>query len=623
MKNKVIWLGLSFLLAATMLLASCAKSTTTSTPTSTTTSTTKTSTTTKTTTTTNITTTTAPTTTAATGHWWDKLGTPQYGGEMNLRLSNDIVSFDPYDGEYVTQVFTGWMEQLFVSDWTMDPAVQPYQLSFWDNSFARGGLLKSWEFTAPGVFVMHVRPGIYWQNIAPANGREFTASDIAFHFNRLFGLGDGFTTPAPFWNGIAQWKSLTSITAQDKYTVIMQWNTPNPELVTENLEMPDASTSIENPEAVKQWGNLNDWHHAIGTGSFILSDFVSGGSATLVKNPNYWGYDERYPQNKLPYLNKISVLVIVNNATAMAAMRTGKIDVMDQTSVQDAKSMQTTNPEILQIPIPQGNAVTIDPRDDLAPFSDVRVRKALQMAINLPEIANTLYGGTCLPYPSPLTSNYMTGWGFPYTQWPDDLKAEYAYNPTAAKKLLADAGVTTPLHINCVTVDTNDMNLLLAVKSYFTDINVDMSITQMDLGSFTNFVVTNHKNDGLAVRQNGAGSLGLGYYPLRQFSKFLKGASANIAMFNDPIYNDFYPASLAATSSDGLKTILTNCNKYVAQQHVVISLLQPIQYSLCQPWLKGYNSQYGATYSGSGPLILYFYGARFWVDQNLKRSMGH
>ena len=73
---------------------------------------------------------------------------------------------------------------------------------------------------------------------------------------------------------------------------------------------------LENPEAVKKWGNLNDWHHAIGTGPFILKDFVSGSSATLIKNPNYWGYDERYPQNKLPYVDTVKFLIIPDEATA-------------------------------------------------------------------------------------------------------------------------------------------------------------------------------------------------------------------------------------------------------------------------------------------------------------------
>ena len=107
---------------------------------------------------------------------------------------------------------------------------------------------------------------------------------------------------------------------------------------------------VEEPEAVEKWGNLDDWHHAIGTGPFILKDFVSGISATLVKNPNYWGYDERYPQNKLPYIDtRQGISSYLMNAAALAALRAGKIDVIDHISAAQAQEMRKTNPEILQI----------------------------------------------------------------------------------------------------------------------------------------------------------------------------------------------------------------------------------------------------------------------------------
>jgi len=65
---------------------------------------------------------------------------------------------------------------------------------------------------------------------------------------------------------------------------------------------------LESPDAAKLWGDLNDWHHAIGTGPFILKDFVSGSSMTLIKNPNYWAYDERHPENQLPYMDGLKIL---------------------------------------------------------------------------------------------------------------------------------------------------------------------------------------------------------------------------------------------------------------------------------------------------------------------------
>ena len=86
----------------------------------------------------------------------------------------------------------------------------------------------------------------------------------------------------------------------------------------------------------------------------------------------------------------------------------------------------------------------------MAPFKDIKVRKAMQMAINLPELAARLLNGSCSPDPSTETSNYMTGWGFPYSQWPQDLKDEYAYNVPEAKALLTAAGYPNGFHYRIV-----------------------------------------------------------------------------------------------------------------------------------------------------------------------------
>ena len=280
MKKGITWILVTCLVVASLVLASCNKTTSsTSTPTQTTTTTSKTTTTTPNTTTP---TTTTATTTAVTGNWWDSLGTPQYGGTMILAINTDIVSFDPQLGTNPVQIYDEYLEQLFTTDWTKNPTVFPYQLGFWSNDQAAGWLAQSWEFTSLGTLVIHLRHGIHWQNIAPANGRELVASDVVFHFDRMLGLGDGYTAPAPYLGINSAWAPLTSVTATDNYTVVMQWNTPNPEVATENLEAPGGQVSIENPEAVQKWGNLNDWHHAIGTGPFILTDFIGGSSATLV-----------------------------------------------------------------------------------------------------------------------------------------------------------------------------------------------------------------------------------------------------------------------------------------------------------------------------------------------------
>ena len=554
--------------------------------------------------------------------WWSDLGPPQYGGEIVLRSNRDIANFDPYFYEMLPNIDSAWMERLFADDWTLDPQVYRYNTHFRPGEFVKGHLAESWEFSDPDTLVFHIRKGIRWHDIPPASGREFTADDVAHHYHRLYGLGSGYRQPSPYHASVSAFKNLISVTAADRYTVVFKWQTPNPEFILETLQAPVASQCLENPEAVRQWGDLSDWHHAVGTGPFILKNFQPGNSVTLVKNRNYWGYDERYPQNQLPYVDQLRILIIPDEAAAVEAMRAGKIDALDQISLEQAQSIKKTNPEILQIMTPSPNTPSIDPRNDRPPFNDIRVRKAMQLAINLPAIAGTHYGGNAVSYPSTLTSRDVKGWGFPYEAWPQDLKDEYTYNPIMAKQLLAAAGYPDGFNTGIVVESTVDMKLLEIVQSYFRAVGINMEIRPMETPSFVSFVLTGHKNDQLVQRS--ASSLGLATEPIRQLERFRTGAVPNYLMVSDPVFDAFLPQAMAAADTGEIKNIVRNANEYVARRHFAISLLQPMQYSLYQPWLKGYSGQFFALSAASGgPPLLFFYPARFWVDQKLKKKIEH
>ena len=542
----------------------------------------------------------------------EKLGKLQYGGTMTLPINSDIVIFDPYDHPLRANIMSGWLETLHVEAWTMDPSVHEY---------IKNHLAESWEFADSSTYVVHLRKGMHWQNIPPVNGREFIANDVAFHYNRLYGLGDGFTKPGP-GAILPHFRSLISVTAQDKYTVVFKWKEPNPEIMKESIQETGCVHAIEAREAVQKWGDLKDWHHAIGTGPFILKDFVSGSSATLIRNHNYWGHDEHFPQNQLPYIDKLKILIIPDRNKAIGALCTGEIDALDGLLPSQAYSIQKTNPEILQVAYPAGNATTIDPRNDTVPFSDIRVRKAMQIAIDLPTIARTHYGGTCLPYPSTVTSNYRKGWGFPYEEWPQDLKDEYAYNPTRARKLLADAGYPYGFKTNIVADVTGDMDLLQIVKSYFAEVGIEMEIRTMSHVATADYV-NNFKHDQLAQRGS-IGKIGrLFVPPIHDLGRLTSGQTGNYLNVSDPVNDAFHAKAMGTTNVEDLQKILRDQNEYVARQHFDISLLQPMEYALYQPWLKGYNGQHGSISGSDGPQLLFFYPARFWIDQKMKKSMGH
>ena len=603
MLKKVIILALGCLIVVSMLLPSCNKSKST---------------------TTTTTTTNTVTTSTVTAHWWDSLGTPQYGGTMNLRLKADIQSFDPVESEMSLTIASAWMETLTSNDWTLDPKVFPYTTFFRPSDYVVGFVAKSWEVAAPDTFVIHLRQGVHWQNIDPANGREFTADDVAFHYGRMFGVGGGFTQPSPYWAGMQRWAQLASVTATDRYTATFKWKVPNPELMLETLQAQSTQAYLENSDAVNKWGDLSDWHHAIGTGPFILSDFQSGTSATLTRNPDYWGVDERYPQNKLPYVDTLKYLIMPDDATALAAFRGGKIDALDGISYTSSQQVLKSNPQVLLASTPQSLALSVDLRNDVKPFNDIKVRKALQLAINLPELAQNYYFGTSDPWPSSAISNYMGDWGLPYNQWPQNLKDEYAYNVPAAKQLLTDAGYSNGFDTDVVAPTTSDLALLQAVQNYFAAINVRMSIKTMDLGSWAAAVRANHTEDQMAFN---TGELGGSAEPIEATTMFMStsgSAGANYIVVRDPTYDTFYNKAVGASSVTEVKQILKDFCLYVAEQHYVVSLLVPKNFTLYQPWLKGYNGQLGVfSWWSNSPPYISLYEARFWIDKSVKTSMGY
>ena len=621
MKKGTIWIILTGLMAISLLLVSCNTSTSTSISASTTISTSTPSpiTTPKSTTITTISTTAVSTTSATTkGNWWDSLGIPTYGGLITIRMPRDITNFDPYNASQLPTCESGYYEKLLADNWTMDPAVYDYRARPATINNMAGQLAQSWEFTDSSTLVFHLRQGVHWQDITPVNGREFTADDVAYHFQRQNGWGPGMT-PSPFQSVGTPFMNLISVTATDKYTAVFKWKVSNPEYIIEAMQSFATGLDMEAKEAVQLWGNVNDWHHAIGTGPFLLTDFVSGSSATLTKNPNYWGYDERYPKNKLPYIDTLKVLIIPDNSTALAAIRSGKIEAIDQVAIQDALSMQKTSAKVLQTQIPPTANNVLSPRNDVKPFTDIRVREAMQKAIDLPTIASSYFLGYADATPASLASNHMIGWGFPYNLWSQDLKDQYTYDPTAAKKLLADAGYPTGFNTNIVAAQSSDMDLLQIIKSYLAAVGINMEIRPMDQTSWTNFVFANHKQDQMSTR--GGGELGQVSEPLRQIGSFVSNQAGNYPMVTDPTYDAFNNNAVAATSVAQAQQVFKDACQYVAGQHYEICLPAANTFGLFQPWLKGYYGQYDSISGGTvGGHLLGFYCARFWINQNLKSA---
>ncbi len=181
------------------------------------------------------------------------------------------------------------------------------------------------------------------------NGREFTADDMVYNYHRLLGLGSGFTEPSPAIQDLGQ-VGIESITASDRGTVVFKLERPHLTALRHILDW--YLLFMYPPEVIEQYGDAKDWRNLVGTGPFMLTDYVEGSSITFIKNPDYWGFDEKYPENRLPYVDEVRALILNEQATRLAALRSGKIDYLGYgsgsqiMSIDQVESLAKTNPEI-------------------------------------------------------------------------------------------------------------------------------------------------------------------------------------------------------------------------------------------------------------------------------------
>ena len=541
---------------------------------------------------------------------------PEYGGILNLAGWGMPAHTDTWWHHDAGYVITDVVEKLSHGDWGLDRDVYHWRAEYVPRNLAKPHLLESWSQPDPLTIVMKVREGVHWHDKPPVNGREFTAKDIEYNLHRYWGIGSGFTEPSAYVVGSVP--SLESVTATDDWTVVIKIGEPQTDALTKltwGFMYP--------PEVIEQYGDAKDWKNLVGTGPFELADVVPGSSETYVKNPNYWGYDEKYPENRLPYVDEIKSLVMPEEATRVAAMRTGKIDALGMSfgggwtqlwSVDAAVSLMRTNPELQFEPLWAMSTTSFAVNSQAPPFDDVRVRHALQMAINLDEINDILHHGYADTIPQTYLSSTLVGYVVPYEDWPEETKQYYKYDPEGAEALLDAAGLKrdaggTRFSTTLLMRQTSGpvLDHAFVVKPYWEAIGIDVELKSMDTDIWRELVYKTRDWEGITSWQ-------AGLTPLGQMKVMSVNHSPDRSVWNvnDPAYDAMYEAVRDATSDEEQMRLSREASLYIAEQHWNIWGAMAPQFSVVQPWIVGYNGEATMTVD-----------ARIWIDSELKEAMGY
>jgi ABC-type transport system substrate-binding protein len=174
----------------------------------------------------------------------------------------------------------------------------------------------------------------------------------------------------------------------------------------------------------------------IGTGPFVVKSYQKGVQIAFERNPDYFVKD-------LPYLDGVVIEITPDSTARMSLLRAGRVDLGHMWGYlvpEEAKSLKQTNPEMVMTPVLTIGQGIIYMRTDQPPFNDVRVRRAVSLAIDRKAWNDSiLYGEGCIdagPVPCALKEWKLD------TAKLDPGKAKYlvGYDPAEAKKLLAEAG---------------------------------------------------------------------------------------------------------------------------------------------------------------------------------------
>lgn len=573
------------------------------------------------------TTTAPPKTTAATTSPASSVQ-PQYGGMITVAQPNDVTVFDPaLSGQLLSPGGPGGnlvYEQMAVQDWSKGAeGTGQISLTGWVSSAYStftGGLAESWSIPKPGVYVFKVRQGVHWA-LDPDNpasllmgGREMTADDWVAN-----------------WDYIAHAKG-SSLNVQepvvDKTTTVEKTG-PWEVTITHTDDLIDAWLWVETgggcyqllpPDVIKKYGNVGDWHNTVGTGPFMLTDFVSNSAITYKRNPNYWGTDPVGPGkgNQLPYADGLKILIIPDISTRVSALRTGKLDMLGPMETNDAKSIKQSVPGIQSAGYYNSQPYVVAMRTDKPdlPFHDVRVRQALMMATDFNAMSDQLYGGDAKLFTFPVDGDMLPDMFVPMDQLPAKVQALYQYNPDGAKKLLAEAGYPngfkTSMVVNSASPFGSDVDVGSVYKAMWAKVGVDVTLDVKEAGVW-NSIEYSRAYDQMFLRWEWTFWSAQFMMAHWQGVNFDNGSYVDTPPGTDPFIEQTYKTVQENTfvNWDVANKAIRDLTPYVLEQAFYIPRPSPQFYNFWWPWLKNMD--------GSTATLFMKY---HWIDQNLKKSMG-
>ena len=535
---------------------------------------------------------------------------PKYGGVL-IGTGGDPNGFDAGTMQAIMITETRIMNEcLMVGDWSKGPAGTgevDWQIGhMYMISALRGALAESYELPDDETIIFHIRPGVHWWDKPPVNGREFTAYDAAWSLEREWACDKCWPRAS---NPPEDWA--ISAKALDKYT--LECKVP-PHVQGKHIFTNGWEIQMLPPEVVDMYGDMNDWRNVVGTGAFMLTDYVTSSSLTYTRNPNYWSNDPVLPENQLPYLDGVKLMIIPDLSSVQAGFRTGKIDMIGGVSVEDWERFTADNPELKYTDtfpwIPVYPCGRID-KEEL-PFKDLKVRQALNLAVNQREILEDYFGGkgTMLAYPFVPRPSFADVY-VPLEEMPEAVQELFEYKPDKARQLLAEAGYPDGFK-TVMTCAQREVDYLSIIKEYLLDVGVDMELQVVEGGAHFGM-----KKGRTFPEMIMCDTYPYGYVKMHNMRP--ESASCCCSWGSDETRTAYNEAMNYLGKDDTrVRQAVKSVVPHILENAWGIWLPLQYQYWLWWPWVQNYRGE-----TNFGHIVTHLYRNYIWLDEDLKKYMGY
>lgn len=370
-----------------------------------------------------------------------------------------------------------------------------------------------------------------------SDGTDFNADAVIWNFNKMFEGGKSAELGSP-----ESFEKLDDATVLVKYK---EW--------ANNWETVLSEVYIYCPSAFEQ--NGQDWAaiNAVGTGPYIMTEYVKEDHISYKKNENYW-------QAGKPYLDELKIVFMTDITAQQAALMNNEIDMISTNNATLTQTLMSAGFENIAKKAPDLGAIKymmFASGDEQSPFSNLKVREAVSHAIDWEGYVYSLTGGLGIS---------VTQFGVPGAWSYDETVRLPEFNVAEAKKLLAEAGYPNGFNTSITTISgNNDIAVLLQASLKALGINAEIKVVE---ASDFNAQKKEGVYDGGIITGQGASKLDFTNNYIRLYSS--QGVNYLKMMAHPQDYETALFGARAAKTLDEKKLLLKEASKKLVAEHKLI-----------------------------------------------------